>query len=135
MVSDCEATADARAARHAAKPLYERLGGYEKITEFTATLIEVHLQNDEVKPYLDGVDLAKLTTNLSDFIAAGTGGTAVYKGRSVPDSHAGMMITPEVFLSAGGDIGVAMQTVGWGPDEQAEFMCILLSMKDDVIGK
>ena len=135
MVADCEASADARAARHTAKPLYERLGGIETITAFSATLIELHQKNDAVKSYFEDVNVEKLTTNLSAFISAGTGGTAQYKGQSVLGSHTGMGVTPEAFLSAGGDIGEAMQAVGWGPDEQAEFMCILLSMKDDVIMK
>ncbi len=135
MVADCEASADARAARHSATPLYERLGGHEKISEFVAKLIELHLENELVKPYFEGVDLKVLATNLVDFIGAGTGGGEVYKGRSMPDSHAGMKITPEVFLSAGGDIGMAMEAVGWGADEQGEFMCIILSMKDAVLMK
>jgi len=135
MVADCEASADARAARHNKQPLYERLGGHEEITAFVETLIELHLTNEVVKPFMEGADLDMLTTNLVDFIGAGTGGGETYKGRSMPASHAGMGITPEVFLSAGGDIGAAMEAIGWGPDEQAEFMCIILSMKDDVLMK
>ena len=133
MVADCEACAEACAARHAETPLYERLGGHEKIAEFVDTLIELHLQNELVKPYLEDVDLERLSTNLVDFIGAGTGGTETYEGRSVAASHAGMGITPEVFLAAGADIGAAMEAVGWGPDEQQELLCIILSMKDDVL--
>jgi hemoglobin len=133
MVADCAASADARAARHNDKPLYERLGGHEKISEFVSKLIELHMKNEVVKPYFEGVDLETLGTHLVDFIGAGTGGGETYKGRSMPDSHAGMKITPEVFLSAGADIGVAMQAVGWGADEQGEFMCIILSMKESVL--
>ena len=133
MIADCDACAEDRAARHAETPLYQRLGGHEKIEEFVATLIDLHLRNELVKPYLEGVDLDRLSTNLVDFIGAGTGGSETYTGRSVADSHAGMGITPEVFLAAGGDIGAAMQAVGWGADEQQEFLCIILSMKDDVI--
>jgi hemoglobin len=135
MVADCEACAEERAARHAATPLYTRLGGHEKITAFVAKLIEVHQQNEVVSPYMEGVDLERLSTNLVNFIGSGTGGPEVYEGRSVLDSHAGMGVTPEVFLAAGGDIGVAMEAVGWGADEQQEFMCILLSMMDDVLVK
>jgi hemoglobin len=133
MVAGCAASAEARTARHNAQPLYERLGGHETITEFAANLIELHLSNDVVQSYFEGVDLNQLSTHLVDFIGAGTGGPEAYKGRSMPASHAGMMITPEVFLSAGGDIGAAMQAVGWGADEQEEFMCIILSMKDAVL--
>lgn len=133
MIADCDACAEDRAARHAETPLYQRLGGHEKIEEFVATLVDLHLQNEVVKPYLEGADLERLATNLVDFIGAGTDGSETYTGRSVADSHAGMGVTPEVFLAAGGDIGAAMQAVGWGADEQQEFMCIILSMKDDVL--
>jgi len=133
MVADCEACAEERAARHAETPLYQRLGGHEKIEEFVAQLIELHLQNEVVKPYFEGVDQQRLATHLVNFIGAGTGGAETYKGRSVADSHAGMGVTPEVFLATGGDMGAAMQAVGWGADEQQEFMCIILSMKDDVL--
>jgi hemoglobin len=135
MVADCAACAEERAARHAASPLYTRLGGNEQITKFVAKLIELHLENEVVSPYFKDVDLEVLATNLVNFIGAGTGGSEVYEGRTVLDSHAGMGVTPEVFLSAGGDIGAAMEFVGWGADEQQEFMCIILSMMDDVVVK
>jgi len=133
MVADCAACEEDRAARHAERPLYLRLGGNDGISAFVVTLIDTHIQNDVVRPYLEGVDRQWLTRNLVDFIGAGMGGSEVYEGRSVLESHAGMGVTPEVFLSAGGDIGAAMNAVGWGPDEQQEFLCIILSMKDDVI--
>jgi len=133
MVADCEACAEERATRHAERALYLRLGGNEGIQRFVTTLIELHLQNDVVRPYMDGVDLDRLNRNLVDFIGAGTGGAETYTGRSVLDSHAGMGVTPEAFLAAGGDIGAAMEAVGWGPDEQQEFLCIILSMKDLVL--
>lgn len=133
MVADCEACAEERAARHADSPLYGRLGGHEGISAFVTTLIEQHLQNDVVRPFFDGVDQGVLAANLVDFIGAGTGGTETYSGRSILESHANMGVTPEVFLAAGGDIQAAMNEVGWGADEQQEFMCVILSMKDQVI--
>ncbi len=135
MVAGCAASAEERAKRHKEKPLYERLGGKEKIMKFVEKLIALHLENELVKPFFEGVDQKKLATNLADFIGAGTGGGETYKGRGIPEIHAGMKITPEVFLSAGGDIGAAMKAVGWGANEQAEFMCIILSMKDAVVMK
>ncbi len=135
MVADCAACAEDRAARHAESPLYQRLGGNETIAEFVAKLIELHMQNDVVSPFFKDVDQEMLATHLVNFIGAGTGGPETYEGRTMVASHAGMGVTPEVFLSAGGDIGTAMQAVGWGADEQQEFMCIILSMKDDVLMK
>jgi hypothetical protein len=36
-------------------------------------------------------------------------------------------------MAAGGDIVKAMQTVGYGQDEIDEFVCILVSLKDQVV--
>ena len=82
MVADCEASADARAARHNKQPLYERLGGHEEITAFVETLIELHLTNEVVKPFMEGADLDMLTTNLVDFIGALESASEIVRGKA-----------------------------------------------------
>jgi hypothetical protein len=37
----CEASADARTARHLEPPLYERLGGYDRILEMTTEVVRL----------------------------------------------------------------------------------------------
>ncbi len=132
MVADPAASAEARAALDNEEPLYQRIGGHEGITEFVAKLIDLHMKNELVKPFFEGVDMEALTTHLVDFIGAGTGGAETYRGRSVLDSHAGMGITPEVFRAALDDIAAAAQAVGWGAGEQGEFKRLILSMRGEV---
>jgi hypothetical protein len=51
----------------------------------------------------------------------------------MPATHANLKLTDADFLSAGGDIVSAMQSMGYGEDEINEFVCILVSLKDQVV--
>lgn len=129
----CADTADARAQRQAAQPLYERLGGYDKIHEFVREVVRLHFENDALDRIMVGVDGEKLAKNVADFAASGTGGPQTYKGRTMPEAHARLELTDADFLQAGGDIVKAMNTMGYGQNEIDEFVCILVSLKDQVV--
>jgi len=129
----CDHSAKARSDRHAQKSLHDRLGGYEAIHELTREIVRLHSINPEIKHTLDHVDHAQLAKHVADFVAAGTGGTTAYTGRSMPDAHAHLALTNAHFLSAGGDVAKAMQTLGHGQDEIDEILCILVSLKDQVV--
>ena len=45
----CADTAQARAQRQAEEPLYDRLGGYEKINDLTREVVRLHTENDDIK--------------------------------------------------------------------------------------
>jgi hemoglobin len=129
----CAETADARALRHAEKPLYDRLGGYDRIHEFIHEVVRLHFENDALDRVMVGVDGETLVKRVADFTAAGTGGPQTYTGRSMTAAHEHLHLTDADFLAAGGDIVKAMQTMGYGEDEINEFVCILVSLKDQVV--
>jgi hemoglobin len=135
MQAMCAETAEARAQRQAEKPLYDRLGGYDRIHEFIREVVRLHFENDALDRIMEGVDGKTLAKRVTDFTAAGTGGPQTYKGRSMPAAHARLELTDADFLAAGGDIVKAMQTMGYGEDEVNEFVCILVSLKDQVVLK
>ena len=82
--------------------------------------------------YVDGEHLAK---QVADFMAAGTGGTETYQGRNMHGAHAHLDLTTADFLSAGGDVIKAMKNLGYAQEEIDEVVCILVSMKDQVVLK
>lgn len=129
----CAESADARAQRQAAEPLYDRLGSYEKIHALTTEIVKRHNENPEIKHMFTNVDSKALATHVADFLAAGTGGTATYSGRDMPAAHAHLDLTDADFLSAGGDIIGAMKALGYGQNEIDEVVCILVSLKDQVV--
>jgi hemoglobin len=129
----CSDTETARAERQADQPLYERLGGYERINDWTREVVRLHHQNDAIKHMFVDTNDEALAKQVADFVAAGTGGPQTYSGLDLPSSHAGLHLTDADFLSAGGDIVTAMQTTGYGQDEIDEMLCILVSLKDQVV--
>jgi hemoglobin len=129
----CTDTEQARAQRQADEALYDRLGGYDRIHQFTREVVRLHNQNDAIKLMFAHVDSENLAKQVADFVASGTGGPQSYTGRAMPAAHARLELTDADFLSAGGDIVTAMQTMGYGQDEIDEIVCILVSLKDQVV--
>ncbi len=133
MVTMCETTAAARVERHASKALYERLGGYERIHVLTREIVRRHKVNPDIRHMFVEVDGERLARHVADFVSAGTGGSASYTGRGMPEAHAHLKLSAADFLSAGNDIVGAMQALGHGEDEINEIVCILVSLKDQVL--
>jgi hemoglobin len=129
----CSESVEARAQRQADNPLYFRLGGYEKIHAFTREIVRLHNQNESIKSMFAHVDSGALAKHVADFVAAGTGGPSNYSGRDMPSAHRHLNITDADFLSAGGDIVTAMHTMEYGQEEIDEMLCILVSLKDQVV--
>ncbi len=135
VVKMCADSEEARVQRQAAKPLYFRLGEYDKITDLTREIVRLHSINPDFERFWGHIDEEKLVKNVSDFVSTGTGGPKVYTGRDMPSAHAHLELSKADFLSAGNDVGMAMQNKGYGENETQELVCILVSMKDLVITK
>ena len=133
MEAQCAANSEAMAARQAENSLYERMGGEEKIHEFTTELVRVHMENEKVRPFFEGLDHKKVAYRVAQFIISGTGGEQVFNGPPLPESHAEMQITNADFLNAGGDVIQAMQNVGYGQNEIDEMVCTLVALRPQVV--
>lgn len=129
----CAASAEARSARHEAKSLYERLGKDEGIHALTKEIVRLHLQNDEIKDLVDPSSADHLAKLVAEFIISGTGGPAVYEGRSLTQSHEHLELTNADFMAAGRDVIQAMKNLGQGQDEVDEVVCILVGLRDQVV--
>lgn len=132
MCADSEA---ARVARQEAKPLYYRLGEYDKIYDLTTEIVRLHNINPDFDRFMGHIDGEELAKGVADFVSTGTGGPKVYTGRDMPTAHAHLELSSADFLSAGNDVGLAMKNLGFGEEETQEMICILVSMKDLVITK
>jgi len=131
--SMCSESTSIRQERHEQRPLYERLGEYDKILTLTTEIVRLHNKNEAIKHFFTSADPENLAKLVADFMAAGTGGSAEYQGRSLSASHENMGLSDVDFLSAGGDVIQAMENLGYGQDEIDEVVCILVSLKDQVV--
>jgi hemoglobin len=126
-------TAADRAARHKAKPLYERLGGRESIRAVVADIIELHFTESLTKPLTKGVDKPKMIGLVTDWICQATGGPEKYTGRDMVSAHAHLGMTDVHFMAAGEQIMRCLAKHGVPEAETQELLCVLLVHYDDVI--
>lgn len=133
IVAVCEAAMPAIEQRQAENSLYNRLGGHGGIQRIITTMVEIHLENPDIRPLFDGVDIDNFIKNSTDFVSAGTGGDEQYAGRDIPTVHERMELTPGLFLEAGADLEAAMRQLGIGDAEIQEMMCALVSLRGLVL--
>lgn len=73
-------------------------GGKAGVSDAVAMLYERLLDDAEVAPYFDDVDLPALRNHMVDFlVAALSGSSAEYSGRPLDEAHRGLAVTDEAF--------------------------------------
>ncbi len=129
----CAASAEARTARHAETPLFERLGGDEKIHALIKEVVRLHHENDAIAYLVENINDEELIHGVAQFIITGTGGPKVYEGPSLVESHAHMNLTNELFMAAAADIIQGMKNLKYEENEINELACIFVSLRDQVV--
>jgi len=118
------------------KTLYERLGGYDGITEFVGNFLP-RLQSDSQLGRFwqnrgdDGIKREEQL--LIDYLCSNAGGPVYYTGRDMKLSHAGMKISESdwsVFLGHAGETMAALNVPQQVCDDVVAFV---LSLKDDIV--
>jgi hemoglobin len=129
----CEGSTEARKQRHAAKPLYQRLGGRPAIRAVVAEVVAMKEADELTKPTMAGVDREKMIENITDYLSAGTGGPETYKGRDVAEAHARMHLTDAHFVAVGHMVVTVMQRFKVPEPETQEVVCALVGQHDLVV--
>ncbi len=77
----------------AERTLYEKYGGFSKISKIVISFYETLLDNDEVGPFFDHVDMTKMVDHQTKFIASLLGGPASYTDNQLRQLHSHLEIT------------------------------------------
>ncbi|MCF6473487.1 group 1 truncated hemoglobin [Nonomuraea sp. MG754425] len=80
---------------------YEQVGA-SAIRDVVDRFYTVVLDDVELKPYFDGVDLARLKRHMVVLLCSVLGGPEAYEGRDLGDAHQGMGISGEHYEKVGG---------------------------------
>ena len=120
--------------------LFQRLGGTEGISVIVDEAVEAHMHNPVIQarflPYkVQPKRLAVIKQHLKDFLSAGTGGSAKYKGRDMTTTHKGMNISPAEYMALVGDIMMVLDNHKMTDQTKKDILYITWSLKDMIIGK
>ncbi|NBC96618.1 MAG: group 1 truncated hemoglobin [Deinococcus-Thermus bacterium] len=118
--------------------LYEQLGADDGIARLVDDIVAAHMENPVInarfRPYQETPErLEQLKGHLRDFLSAGSGGTAAYTGRSMPDSHRGMNISEAEYVAATDDILATLDSHGVEPEARRQVLEIAWSLKDEIV--
>ena len=114
-------------------PLYERLGGAQRIAAVVDDALDRHAVNPLLAPRFAGKDLPRLKQLGTQFFCMGSGGSQAYEGRDMRTAHSGMNISEQEFIAAIDDIVAALQAQGIAAPEVNEVVGILYSLKGEVL--
>ncbi len=74
--------------------LYERLGGHEGIRAVVDDFYDRLLADDDLGPFFEGADMAKLRRTQTDFLCQAAGGPETYDAEPVREAHLHVPFTP-----------------------------------------
>ncbi len=120
--------------------LYERLGGTEGITSIVDDAVATHMENPNIKavflPYNEEPErLALIKKHTVEFFSAGSGAPIDYTGKSMPNAHRGMNISPAEYMYVVDDIMLVLDEHNIDEESKKDVLAILWSLKGMIIGK
>lgn len=114
--------------------LYVRLGGADGIASIVDDIWKNHTSNPKVKQRYTKSDPENVKRLVREFFGAGIGGPETYTGQDMLTAHTGMNINDEEFVAVCDDVLSALTKNNVGQTEKDEVLCILYSMKGDIVG-
>ncbi|WP_299744862.1 group 1 truncated hemoglobin [uncultured Tateyamaria sp.] len=81
----------------AERTLYESYGGFSQVSKIVLSFYDSLLDNDEIGPFFDDVDMSRIVDHQTKFIASLLGGPAAYTDKQLQQLHAHLDITDAHF--------------------------------------
>lgn len=118
--------------------LYKRLGGYDAIAAVTDDFVIRLVTNADMQKFFTGASddsKKKIRQHIVDFFCEKTGGPCYYTGRSMKDSHKGLMITENDWNIAAGLLVETLNKFRVPKTEMDEFLNLVVTVHDDIVEK
>ena len=119
--------------RESGDSLYARLGGRKAIEAIVDDIWINHTSNPVIKNRYANSDPAKVKRLVTEMCCAGFGGPEQYTGKNMVSAHRGMNINEAEFIAVCDDVLNALDKHGAGKRERDEILCILYSLKPEVV--
>ena len=114
------------------KDLFTRLGGKPAIEAVVGEFVKRLAGDARVKFRFANANIAKLTTDLVDFVCLATGGPCTYRGRNMADAHEGMRIRDDEFDALVDDLVRALDQHRVPAREKDELLALLGRMRNAI---
>jgi hemoglobin len=113
--------------------LYERLGGRPGIEAIVVDIWNNHISNPIINNRYAASDPEQVKRLVTEMCCAGFGGPETYTGKDMISAHKGMNINEAEFIAVCDDVLKALDKNTVGKREKDEVLCILYSLKPEVV--
>lgn len=113
--------------------LYDRLGKRPGIEAIATDIFNNHMKNPLINTRYANSDPAKVIRLVTEMCCAGFGGPETYSGKDMISAHKGMNINEIEFVAVCDDVLAALDKHNVGKREKDEILCILYSLKNEVV--
>jgi hemoglobin len=79
------------------RTMFERYGGFAKLSKVVLAFYERMIESDVTGPYFEGVDMRRLIDHQTQFLSQVMGGPAVFTDSQLEKYHAHLRIRPAAF--------------------------------------
>lgn len=102
--------------------LYEKYGGFSKINKLVMAFYDTLLDSEEIGPYFDDTDMARLIDHQTKFVAMLMGGPASYSDEQIRRAHAPLSVTGVHFDEMKRILGVTLRDHGVEAADSAQVL-------------
>lgn len=114
------------------KTLYMKYGS--RVTSGMAECLYDRLLDDpDLAPFFDGVDIDNLREHVTDFLSVVAGGPDLYRGRNLREAHAGYTISRDHFERLMDHIAAAGEELAIEAEDIATIAAAIRSYEADVV--
>ncbi|MAF90545.1 MAG: globin [Bdellovibrionaceae bacterium] len=113
--------------------LFDKYGGFETLAKLVHEFYSKLLEDSEIKPYFQAVDLEKLMQHQVNFLGLALGGPNKYEGKDLGVAHKHLNISEEHFLIVAGYLEEVLDEAGVDESDIAAIMAVVGSTKEQIV--
>ncbi|MBF9033222.1 group 1 truncated hemoglobin [Rhodobacterales bacterium HKCCE2091] len=114
--------------------LYEKYGGFATVSRIVMRLYDRILDDDDLGPFFDDIDMPKMIDHQTKFVASLMGGPASFTDAHLTGAHRGLAITDAHFDRLGVLVSDSLGEFGVAP-EDADAILVQIEARRPMIVK
>lgn len=114
---------------------YDKIGGAPTVREAVDRFYTAVLDAPDLKPYFDGIDMARLKRHMVMLLCSVLGGPEVYEGHDLADAHRGMGITDEHYDQVGDILVKVLRDLGAPEEVVQNVVTVLGQVRGSIVEK
>jgi len=116
-----------------ADTLYDKYGGFDTFSAVVCNFYQKVLDSDELAHYFENVNMEKLMSHQTNFIATALGGPEKYNGIDLKKAHSPYKITVPHFQEVAELLEESLEEAEVEPQDVATIITLIASLMDQIV--